>query len=67
MIAHLSTRLAGPRRAGTPFVVAALLALAVAGTACPAAAQTGAAPATGPDDPPSVAGGAPPRQTDRAG
>jgi uncharacterized protein len=51
MIAHLSTRLAGPRRAGTPFVVAALLALAVAGTACPAAAQTGAAPATGPTIP----------------
>jgi uncharacterized protein len=43
MIANLSTRLAGPRRAGTPFVVAALLALAVAGTH-PAAAQTGAPP-----------------------
>jgi hypothetical protein len=45
MIAHLSTRLAGSRRAGTRFAVAALLALAAAGAADPAAAQTGAPPA----------------------
>jgi hypothetical protein len=45
MIAHLSTRLAGSRRAGTRFAVAALLALAAAGAAYPAAAQTGAPPA----------------------
>jgi uncharacterized protein len=40
MIANLSTRLAGKRRAGGPIVAAALVALAVAGFACPAMAQT---------------------------
>ena len=44
MIAHLSTRPAGSRRAGARFAVAALLALAAAGAAYPAAAQTGAQP-----------------------
>jgi uncharacterized protein len=53
MIAHLSTRLAGPRRAGTRFAgvrlaTAALVALAVAGIAYPAAAQTAGPPGAAP-------------------
>jgi uncharacterized protein len=39
MIANLSTRLAGKRRAGGPIMAATLVALAVAGIAAPALAQ----------------------------
>ncbi|HUC48198.1 MAG TPA: DUF2059 domain-containing protein [Xanthobacteraceae bacterium] len=45
MIANLSTRLAGKRRAGGSMVAAALVTLAVAGLACPAMAQPGSSPA----------------------
>ena len=53
MTANLSTRLAG-RQAGRPIVAAVLFAVAVAGFAAPAMAQTAAAPdaTTAPQVPP---------------